>query len=338
MGVTLAALLAEPETSELIVVVDGHDPQSTSVVSDLASSDPRVRLVALSGPSGSDAGRQAGAELARGEAILFVDDDVVVAPGCVAGHAAWHRGHARRVVLGYMPVLLGEQRRLEDLPGVLYDEGYQLICRSFDQSSTNILLNFWAGDFSIARADALQVGLFDRSFTAEFHGDRDFGLRCQAAGLEPVFDRSLLARHHYQRSWANFRLDSRRQGLGRVLVHARHEVVIGPLRLDEPHGRLAGWISRAARRRRLRPLVEGALTATAWLACEVRRPDIGLRAAWLIRLVGFEQGVIEGRRKSIESAAERPAAALEFHEVHVTPRDRLVIVSALDNSSGPASR
>ena len=101
---------------------------------------------------------------------------------------------------------------------------------------------------------------------------------------------------------------------------------------------MIGWVSRAARRRRLRPLVEGARTATAWLACAMRRPDIGLKAAWLIRLVGFEQGVTEGRRKSTESADELPAGALDFHEVHVTSRGKLVMVSALDNSAGPASR
>ena len=167
LGVTLAALLTEPATSELIVVVDGGDPQSTALVSGLARSDPRVRLVQLSGPAGSDAGRQASAELARGQTILL------------------HRRRCRRRAgLRGRPCRLAYRRHADgsssgicrcysasnDAPricaAVFYDEGYELMCRSFDQAPTNVLLNFWAGDFSIARADALQVGLFDRTFGA----------------------------------------------------------------------------------------------------------------------------------------------------------------------------
>jgi len=308
---TLAALLADQTTSELIVVLDGADPESTILLEGLAKSDRRVRPVAIAARGAGGAGaRQAGAELARGEILVFIDDDVVVEPGCVGGHAAWHADGARRVVLGYMPVQRGPVRRPRDLAAVFYEDGYERMCDAFDESPANVLLNFWAGNFSIKRADALRVGLFEPAFAAAYHSDRDFGLRCRSAGLEPVFDRSLRARHHVRRSWAQFQADSRAQGIGRLLVHTRHEDVLGPMVLDLSPGRYVRLMIHAGRRPRLRPLVQGALTCAAMLACAAHQSDLAVGAARLSRFIGFEQGAIEGMRKTAEvgSAAQRGGA------------------------------
>ena len=79
---TLAPLLADEATAELVVVVDGWDPESTPVMNGLARSDSRVRSAVVAARGGGGAGgRQAGTELARGETLVFVDDDVVAEPG-----------------------------------------------------------------------------------------------------------------------------------------------------------------------------------------------------------------------------------------------------------------
>jgi glycosyltransferase involved in cell wall biosynthesis len=293
------SLLADPATYELIVVLDGPNRKCSRVLERLSRSNPRLRLaVVLAGGAGGASARQAGAELASGDVVLFIDDDVVAAPGLVSGHAAWHADGARRIVLGYMPIEPGSIRRRQDLMRTLYAEGYERACRCFEQAAETILLNFWAGNFSIARKEALRLGLFSPAFAGARHWDRDFGLRCRAAGLTPVFDRSLLARHEYRRSWSQFVAESRQQGLGYLLVHTRHSDAVGEVALAdfEPPGPRTRRIIRAARRPRLRPVIQAALAITAY-AYAARRPTLGHKVARIARAIGSQQGAIEGSTK-----------------------------------------
>jgi glycosyltransferase involved in cell wall biosynthesis len=58
---------------EVIVVVDGEDPETMQAVRSL--SDPRLRAVTLTPPGGCSAARNAGVHEARGDWIAFLDDD-----------------------------------------------------------------------------------------------------------------------------------------------------------------------------------------------------------------------------------------------------------------------
>lgn len=61
------------EELEIVVVVDGDDPESTAVLESIA--DPRVRWITLGGASGGSRARNAGVEAAKGKWIAFLDDD-----------------------------------------------------------------------------------------------------------------------------------------------------------------------------------------------------------------------------------------------------------------------
>jgi glycosyltransferase involved in cell wall biosynthesis len=295
----LAPLLAEPELYELLVVIDGDDPATAGLVRRLAAGDSRVRAVAVPPPgNGSDGGRQAGAEQARGEVLLFLDDDIVAEPGIVSGHAAWHGGPGRRVVLGYFPIRRRDSRRRGELASELYDEGYESTCDAYEADPARILVEFWAGNFSIRRDDALAVGLINPVFDSGVcHADRDFGLRLRRTGVEPVFDRTLRAAHHHRRSWSQFRYDCRRQGIGHVLMHRLHGDVLGPLAIGQPQPRWVARLTREARRPRLRPLVQGALGVGAAAGCAAGRRGDAMLAARISRQIGFEQGVVEAGRR-----------------------------------------
>ncbi len=89
LDVTLASVTpqAATEGAEVIVVSDGPDPDTATV-----AARHGARLVSLAAPRCLNAARNAGVAAARGELIVFVDDDIAAAPGwlhaILAGAAA----------------------------------------------------------------------------------------------------------------------------------------------------------------------------------------------------------------------------------------------------------
>ncbi len=99
------ALVAQaPDTPayEVIVVDDGSRVDLSSLIESLAGAARRVRYVRHDTNRGRSATRNTGIDLAEGEIVLLVDDDVVVAPRYVAAHLAVHEaaGDAHLVVVG----------------------------------------------------------------------------------------------------------------------------------------------------------------------------------------------------------------------------------------------
>lgn len=81
MNRSLPSVLAQSYSNlEVVVVVDGPDPETVSVLTELASRDSRVRPVFLSHNMGGSDARNAGVQAARGEWIAFLDDDDEMLP------------------------------------------------------------------------------------------------------------------------------------------------------------------------------------------------------------------------------------------------------------------
>lgn len=76
----LPSCLAQ-EVAEIVVVDDGSRTPIEPLVRELAEGDRRVRTVRLEGNRGSPAARNAGADAATSESVLFVDDDVLLSDG-----------------------------------------------------------------------------------------------------------------------------------------------------------------------------------------------------------------------------------------------------------------
>jgi glycosyltransferase involved in cell wall biosynthesis len=99
------ALVAQaPDTPayEVIVVDDGSRADLGARLESLAGAAVRVRYVRHDTNRGRSATRNTGIDLAEGEIVLLVDDDVVVAPHYVSAHLAVHQaaGNAHLVVIG----------------------------------------------------------------------------------------------------------------------------------------------------------------------------------------------------------------------------------------------
>jgi glycosyltransferase involved in cell wall biosynthesis len=73
LGAVRSALRQTWPALEVIVVVDGTDPETVSVLRTIA--DTRLRLIVLPEPCGGSESRNAGIRIARGDWIAFLDDD-----------------------------------------------------------------------------------------------------------------------------------------------------------------------------------------------------------------------------------------------------------------------
>ncbi|HEV7752969.1 MAG TPA: glycosyltransferase family 2 protein [Baekduia sp.] len=296
----LTPLLADPVAREVIVVVDGSDDGSMEELERLGRADPR--LVAIwQENAGEGAARQAGIERATSDVVLLLDDDVEATPGLVAGHAAAHAGRPGRVVLGYMPPVPPAPGDPDAFAILLYAEGYEGRTASYAEDPDVVLRHLWAGNVSLPREAVLRVGIGSDEYTERYHPDREFGLRLREHGLHGVFDRSLVARHHYHRPLDAFVRDARSQGAGWTLVHQLHGEQAGELRLDRFEQGLPGPVARGVRfcrRPRASWLASALLVAGVRAAGRAGSTRRQVTFARLLRRIEQQRGAIELRRRS----------------------------------------
>ena len=87
MNRSLPSALAQSYSNlEVVVVVDGPDPETANALTELAQQDSRVRPVFLPHNMGDSDARNAGVEAARGEWIAFLDDDDEMLPHNLEQH------------------------------------------------------------------------------------------------------------------------------------------------------------------------------------------------------------------------------------------------------------
>jgi GT2 family glycosyltransferase len=270
LGAMLAPLLADHATAELVVVVDGDDDHdSFELLQGLAARYDRIRALRIP-RSGAAQARVAGVRQAHHDVVLLLDDDVLARPGLVAGHAARHAGRTGLVVVGHMPVALPDRRAPGEFATRRYAREYERHCARWEADPGSVLRSLWAGNVSLRRGDWLRVAGDGEDLVDGYHEDLDFGLRCRAAGLQGVFDRTLSAQHLYSRDPGAFGRDARSSGASLVEVHRRHARVTGPLPYDFATRALPGPVRPVARAAARWRGVEALVRAAAWLAGRVR--------------------------------------------------------------------
>ncbi len=280
------------------MVVDGSHDGSLEFLLDLAADDDRVKPVFVE-QQGPSAARQLGVEHATGELVLLLDDDVLVSPGLVEGHARRHAAAKGVVVLGYTPTVTPPHRRPGDVAVFLYARDYERGFSALRRDPALVLRRLWGANVSLRRSDCLRVGLRSPVFPERYHEDREFGLRCLKAGLTGVFDPSLKADHLYTRSVDGFLADARAQGAGVYLVHKLHTDVLGPLAPDAFEEGLpspARIVVRACRHEHVRTVTVAVFRALLAAAGHARLYSLETILAQLLRRIEQQYGARQAAR------------------------------------------
>jgi GT2 family glycosyltransferase len=179
----LAAMQPWRPDMELIVVADGAQEDCLAMVSQAGG-----QLVSIPGPSGPAVARNRGAAVARGDILVFVDSDVVIAPENIGLLEARFEERAD------VAALFGAYD--EDPPEPHFVSQYKNLAHSYiHQSSNPVAQTFWAGFGAIRASVFRSVGGFDERFTRPCIEDIDLGYRLVAAGHTVLLDHHLRVSH-----------------------------------------------------------------------------------------------------------------------------------------------
>jgi GT2 family glycosyltransferase len=164
---------------EAIVVADGcTDSTARQITAARWPFDVHVLEQSLSGAA---VARNCGAALARGEILLFLDDEVEPEPGVLRAHATVHASTPRAIGLGYLPPIVGGGLFGMALRGWREDAFDGPRCASHRFSYRDLQ----SGHFSIPRTEFDALRGFDRAFGK--HADLELAYRAIEARVQPKF-------------------------------------------------------------------------------------------------------------------------------------------------------
>jgi len=183
---TLGRLLELSPAPDEIVVVDqtpSHPPEIEAALAALAGMG-RIRRIAMQPPS-IPAAMNAGLLAARGDLVLFVDDDVLPGGDLVAAHRDCFAAGDYRIIAGQV-LQPGENAEPAALRGSF----------AFRSSLRREVSEVMGANFSVARPLALALGGFDQNFVgAAYRYEAEFCQRATAAGERILFEPRASLRH-----------------------------------------------------------------------------------------------------------------------------------------------
>lgn len=186
IGATIASIRASaPPGAEVVVVDDGSSDDTRAIAA--READHVVRLAAQGGAARS---RNEGVREARGDVFVFVDADVTVTPGAVAGLLQRLEEGADAAFGAYEPLPPPELRdTVTTFKNLIHHHTH---LRAAGDART-----FWAGFGAVRRGPFLAVGGFDPEATRSADvEDIELGYRLSAAGYAITLDPTLQVRHH----------------------------------------------------------------------------------------------------------------------------------------------
>jgi hypothetical protein len=95
-----------------------------------------------------------------------------------------------------------------------------------------VLRDFYSGNFSVARAVLLEVGVFDEAFKVYGNEDLELSYRLTQAGVRLVYCAEALARQAYTKDFAGLARDTLSKGRTAVLLASKYPETAAELQLS----------------------------------------------------------------------------------------------------------
>lgn len=227
---TLSALRLQALDASVwdVVVVDDASGDGTGARLQSLREDwgGRLTVVAPARNVGRAAARNLGARAATGEAVLFLDDDIVAPPDLLDAHLALLSRHPGDGTIG----LVRTAPDLIDAPHFHYLDTRGVAKTVGDTVPARYLVT---QNTAVPRAAFLEAGGFDESYRAYGFEDMDLGFRLEDAGVVFRPLRSPVPEHVHHHTLAQWLAKKRECGHGPLQHLARrHPHRLREMRLD----------------------------------------------------------------------------------------------------------
>lgn len=276
---------------EVIVVVDGSTDGTAEQLRGLSTGFP-LRVVEQAN-AGAGAARNAGAGLARGEILLFLDDDMRADPDLILEHDRTY-GLGADAVMGHIPLDPASP------PSFLAAGVATWATDRATRLATGgplTLADMLTGQLSV-RADVFgALGGFDEAFTdgGLFGGeDTDFGRRLLDGGHRVLFAPGAVSAQYYALTSEAYLRQWHEAGRGDVLFMSRHPSDVGRvLAAHHPHARWTRLVCRPVGRVPALARVVTAVARRVVLAAVAAAPQNArvVRAFFKVRDLEYWRGV-----------------------------------------------
>jgi GT2 family glycosyltransferase len=305
------------ERYEVIVVDDGADPGTRALVEGVSDRSPRVAYLSQD-HLGVATARNRGAAAAQSDLLVFLDDDIVVAPDHLERHLQDQATFGDVLVNGHWEFAPDISADLEGTPfGRFRMQVEEWVKEGIEKEplSDGVLRpsGVTACNLGIRASTFARLGGFDESFPYAGCEDQDFSLRASAAGLPFVYDPRIDLQHHDRRlTLQQFGERQRRGAMTHVFLAGRHPTVRGqsemllengPIRRGEP---VRVSLKKLVKRALARP-AGFALLRFAARCLETVAPNSGAlkRLYWATLGVYIYAGIQDGLRAEPQLSSEQ---------------------------------
>lgn len=218
----LATLLEQDITAdqyEVVVVVDGSSDGTTEMLRSFRS---RGKLVVIEQDyRGQTAALNAGVKAAKGEIVLFLDDDIVCDRGLLSSHLSAHKHGPPTLVFGRTKGFLGQS------PSLAERWTYENLERYYERLKKDPRPRWpddaWVGpNCSIPRSVFQDAGGYDEKLFPRRGEDMDLGLRLWKIGVNFRFNSQAIASHEWRKSYRQSWIDDEATGSSVVRLCHKH--------------------------------------------------------------------------------------------------------------------